>query len=47
MSSCQLSLIRLVIGVRKVSNQGGIEGHGGTISELKVHNEKFFKTRVR
>jgi len=39
-SSYQPSLVELVIRVRKVSNQGGIEGHGGKISRLKVHNGK-------
>jgi len=42
-SSSQLSLVRLIIGVREVSNRGGIEGHGGEISGLKVHNEKILK----
>jgi len=43
MSSRQLSLVRLVIGVREVSNRGGIEEHGSTISGLKVRNEKILK----
>jgi len=42
-SSCQLSLVKLIIGVREVSDQGGIEGHGGRISGLKVCNEKILK----
>ena len=42
-SSHQLSLIRLIIGVREVSDQDGIEGHSGRISGLKVYNEKILK----
>jgi len=31
-SSGQLSLVKLIIGIREVSNRGRLEGHGGRIS---------------
>jgi len=45
-SSRQLSLVRLIIGVREVSDRGGIEGHGGIFSGLKVRNEKILKLEL-
>ena len=32
MSSCQLSLVKLIIRVREVSDRGRLEGHGGRFS---------------
>jgi len=43
MSSCQLSLVRLIIEVREVSDQDGIEEHGDRFSGLKVRNKKILK----
>jgi len=39
-SFCQSSLVRLIIGVKKVGDRGGIEEHGSKISGLKVRNGK-------
>jgi len=45
-SSRQLSLIRLIIRVREVSDRDRIEGHGGRFSGLKVRNEKILKPEL-
>jgi len=45
-SSGYFSLVALIIRVRKVSNKGSIEGHGGRVQVKSLHR-KIFKTGVR
>jgi len=46
MSFGYFSLIALIIRVRKVSNKGSIEGHGGKV-QVKSPQRKIFKTEVK